>query len=1029
MEPGNPKGQGDIGQADLRGVLPAGTSLRGYELKSILGQGAFGITYRARDLTLGRDVAIKEYLPTALALREGRTTVLPRSPDHAEQFAWGRERFLDEARTLARLDRTHAIVRVFDFLEANGTAYMVMALIEGETLAKRLMREQRLTPEAIERLAFPLLDGLEEVHAIGFLHRDIKPANIMVDADGQPTLIDFGASRAAMAERSTTLTAIFTPGYAAAEQFTSAKLGPWSDIYGLSATLYHAITGRIPPSAIDRILKDTYEPLSELQPEGYPSALLAGIDAGLAIRVDDRPQSIAEWRHMLRASALEATRIARKPGPLARVVRKTKKAGITIRGPALWGAAAAAILLLAGGGYLAFTANQPTTVSTAALKLSAEQLEQALAERRKADTLAAEKRGLEEEARRKAEAENEAKRQADAELEQARQARQKAEDELAQLKADIAARRQADPGQRDQAAVAQRASEEAAQRKAEAEAAALRQVEEEAQKKVAIEAEAKREADETLAKAEAERRAAEEEAKRTAAAEAEAKRKADEETRLKAEAAAKDKADVELAAKQKADAEAAAERKAAEAAETALRLASADRERLQVALTSLGFDTRGSDGLFGLRSREMIAAWQKKTAVPATGFLTGAQQQALLKEAAAGLSKYDDQKKAEEEAKARTAAVAPAPAQPSVATVAPTAPRSASPGAAQPSSNAYDGTYEGDTNTGGYSGSASRVTVSLKVINGRGSGTLTSPGCSPSQFFLTVSAAGNVSGEGHLNCIVGNGVTGPLTIDGNFQRLTFRGERAAFIMPPLRPGAAPAQPATSAATTAYDGVYSGTVSTTSLSRANLTLQLTNGRGSITLTSPGCSPSQFSVTVSPIGAVTGDGELNCVLQASGGTGAVGADFLKIDGEFRDGGVQLVFRSSRGSFRAQLPRGASASASLPSPDGLWRGTYKCEASVAGASHFRTGDFTLGLDVRLAGGLGVWKDNSPAESNGFTLEIWVSVDGNAVSSSRFYLGAGGMSTPAKLSGQYDGNAIRVTGRETTIGVRQCTLALTRA
>ena len=142
-------GASAVAPDDIRGGLPVGTVLGGYELKSILGQGAFGITYRARDTTLHRDVAIKEYLPTSLALREGRTTVVPRSADHAEQFAWGRERFLDEARTLARLDRTPAIVRVHDYLEANGTAYMVMALIEGETLSKRLTREQRLTPETI----------------------------------------------------------------------------------------------------------------------------------------------------------------------------------------------------------------------------------------------------------------------------------------------------------------------------------------------------------------------------------------------------------------------------------------------------------------------------------------------------------------------------------------------------------------------------------------------------------------------------------------------------------------------------------------------------------------------------------------------------------------------------------------------------------------------------------------------------------------------------------------------------------------
>src|SRR5262249_25398678 len=425
--------EGDGGQGELLDVLPPGTVLPGYELKSILGQGAFGITYRARGLTLARASAIRESLPPTRAVRRGPPTARPRSAAHAEQFAWGRERFLEEARTLARLERTPAIVRVYDFLEANGTAYMVMALVEGENLNKRLLREGRLTPEAVDRLIFPLLDGLEEIHGIGFLHRDIKPANIMVDARGRPTLIDFGAARAAMAGRSTTMTAIFTPGYAAAEQYTSAELGPWTDIYGLSATLYHAIAGKIPPSAVERILKDTCQPLSELAPAGYPPELLAGIDAGMATQAIRRPQSIAEWRHVLRtgerqASAQEATQVEHEPRR-----SRTRKSGLALRGPALWASAGAVALLLAGGGWLAFTSGAPTTVGTAVTNLSAEQLEQALAERRKADSLAAEKRRLEEEARQRAQVESEAKRQAEAELEQARQARQKAEQELAEL--------------------------------------------------------------------------------------------------------------------------------------------------------------------------------------------------------------------------------------------------------------------------------------------------------------------------------------------------------------------------------------------------------------------------------------------------------------------------------------------------------------------------------------------------------------------------------------------------------------------
>ncbi|HTE81697.1 MAG TPA: protein kinase, partial [Reyranella sp.] len=551
------EGQARVG---LRGVLPAGTKLRGYELTSVLGQGAFGITYRAVDGTLHREVAIKEYLPTTLALREGRTTVLPRSPDHAEQFAWGRDRFLEEARTLARLERAPGIVRVYDYLEDNGTAYMVMALIEGETLARRLAREQRLTPGAIDHLLYPLLDGLEEFHAATFLHRDIKPANIMVDASGKPTLIDFGASRAAMAERSTTMTAIFTPGYAAAEQFIAAsKLGPATDIYGLSATLYHAISGRIPPSAIQRVMKDDYEPLETLQTEGFASALLRGIDDGLAIRATDRPQSIAEWREMLAPAShgLHTTQVARKPKRTAGRAGRLRR---TLKGPALWASLAAAIVLLGGASYLAWI-NSGTTVTTAALNLSAEQLEQALAERRKADAFAAEKRQLVDEAQRRAAAEAEANRRAEKELQDARLARQNAESELAQLKADFEARearRAASTGGSEPANhAAQRAVEEATQRKAETEAAALREAESQAQSKAAAEARSNRLADEALARAQAEQQQAEAEAARKAEVEA-AKRRADEEALQKAEAVAKEKGDAE------------AQKKVAEAAEKAL---------------------------------------------------------------------------------------------------------------------------------------------------------------------------------------------------------------------------------------------------------------------------------------------------------------------------------------------------------------------------------------------------------------------------------------------------------------------------
>ena len=727
-------------------ALPAGEKIGRYEVLAVLGQGGFGITYRARDTQLGREVAIKEYLPTSLAVRQNGSTVLPRSTKVADDFTWGRERFIAEGRTLATLHQAPGIVRVFDFLEVNGTAYIVMELLQGDTLDAHLRKHGRMDAAAIDAILWTLLDGLEQVHNAGFLHRDIKPANILLNARGAPTLIDFGASRAAMADRTAAMTAIFTPGYAAAEQMTSARQGPWTDIYGLSATLYHAIVGQPPPNAFERMLDDTYQPIAKLAPPDFARGLLAGIDAGLAVRATDRPQTITGWRPILRmagpvsdpatrvigsagvASAPAASAIPpAAPAPPPAVAAPAKSGG---RIGVYAGATVAIVLLLLGGGYFAL-APKPAPPGVAVQDLKIEELEKVLAERRAADALAADKRRAEEEAQRKAEAETAAKQRADADLEQARTARQRAEEELAKLKAEIESRRLAEASQREQAdAAAKRAAEEAAQRKAEAEMAALRQAEEDARRKAAADAEAKRQADEALAKAQAERQKAD----------AEAKTKADAEAKEKAEASAKQIAEAE--AKAKAEAAALDERKAAEAAEAALRLSVVDRQRVQIALTAAGFDTRGSDGALGPRSRDMIAAWQKARNQPATGFLTAAQQQALLKEGAAAIVKFDDEqkkaeekkadevrKKAEEDAKKAAASPpAPAPAAPAIA---------AAPATGQTR-------WVGQLKCARWQSGQS---VSITVINGQGSQTLRRPGWD-STATITISGnrlSGNIS--------------------------------------------------------------------------------------------------------------------------------------------------------------------------------------------------------------------------------------------------------------------------------------------
>lgn len=422
-------------------ALKPGQTIGRYEILAVLGQGGFGITYRARDVQLDREVAIKEYLPSALAVRQDSATVLPRSTKMADDFGWGRDRFVTEGRTLASLHRVPAIVHVFDFLEANGTAYIVMELLSGETLEDRISRNGRLTPEEVDRILWPLLDGLEQVHSAGFLHRDIKPANILLDANGNPTLIDFGASRAAMVGRTAAMTAIFTPGYAAAEQMTSAKQGPWSDIYGLAATIYHAITGKTPPNAFDRMLDDTYEPLTKVAPAGFAPGLLAGVDAGLAVAARDRPQSIAGWRPILgMTSAPEAgaTVVMGKESAAPTTVSRVSVLGAptVVERPAtapseepkkktgLWIAIAAVVLLaLGGGGYYAMATRGPDPEMVKA-KAAAESAE---AERRKAQEEAEKLRAERAEQQAKAKAEQDAKDRTEAQRKIEEDALRKAE--------------------------------------------------------------------------------------------------------------------------------------------------------------------------------------------------------------------------------------------------------------------------------------------------------------------------------------------------------------------------------------------------------------------------------------------------------------------------------------------------------------------------------------------------------------------------------------------------------------------------
>ncbi|QBQ98959.1 serine/threonine-protein kinase [Paraburkholderia pallida] len=278
-------------------ALPFNTRIAEFEIVGLIGEGGFGIVYLAWDTLLRRHVALKEYIPAALAARvAGSAEVTVRSQRHEDTFRAGLKSFINEAQLLAQFDH-HSLVKVYRFWEANGTAYMVMPYYEGVTL-KETLRQLGVPPtEAwLRALLAPLIDALAVLHAAQCFHRDIAPDNIMLLKGSQrPLLLDFGAARRVIGDMTQALTVILKPGYAPVEQYAevpSMKQGPWTDIYALAAVVYYAIEGKTPPASVGRLMGDTYAPLATTAAGRYSDAFLRAIDHALAVRPEDRPQDV-----------------------------------------------------------------------------------------------------------------------------------------------------------------------------------------------------------------------------------------------------------------------------------------------------------------------------------------------------------------------------------------------------------------------------------------------------------------------------------------------------------------------------------------------------------------------------------------------------------------------------------------------------------------------------------------------------------------------------------------------------------------
>ena len=279
-------------------ALPEGSVLSGrYIVGRVLGQGGFGITYVAQDYRSKQLVAIKEFFPDTAATRTGSSTVATFSGERGELFEYGKERFADEAKAIARFINHPNIVTIYSFFEENNTAYYAMEYIQGENLQSYLNRRGGKTSFGdARRLLYPIMDALSAVHSVELVHRDISPDNIYITKDNTVKLLDFGAARYSLGNKSKSLDIILKHGYAPKEQYTRhSTQGPYTDVYALAATFYRAITGQTPPDSIERIDGDTLIPPDRFCAD-IPESATAALMQALSVYPKDRFQTMQAFK-------------------------------------------------------------------------------------------------------------------------------------------------------------------------------------------------------------------------------------------------------------------------------------------------------------------------------------------------------------------------------------------------------------------------------------------------------------------------------------------------------------------------------------------------------------------------------------------------------------------------------------------------------------------------------------------------------------------------------------------------------------